>query len=268
MSLYASNSFGYLQQAESFFLSHSGQGLMLGSKDTELLRHWRDRGVPIEVVCAGIHRTFEQFEEPPRQVTRCRKMVEFEMHAWQQRSAGGHDQAPEGMGPSLPGRELPDPTDPRRRQRRQEFRKRFEASREHALTRRIPDDERFLAVWYRSMWRLTDLGQESETELGRDVYRWAYKQMQALRVEALEVKDDPVALSRVALAIGEIEAAMYEQMIARLSPRQRERLDRSIPEALREALAGMSLEARERQMRLWQRKSLEEEMAFRAFFTP
>ncbi|MEO1268788.1 MAG: hypothetical protein AAFX99_11865, partial [Myxococcota bacterium] len=72
MSLYASGDFGYLQQVEAYFLSHTRVGVMLSSLDIELLRQWRSEGIPVEAVCAGIKQTFLNFDEPPRSIHQCR----------------------------------------------------------------------------------------------------------------------------------------------------------------------------------------------------
>lgn len=268
MSLYARKNFGYLQQAEAFFLSMSRRGLMLGSKDTELLRHWREVGIPIEVVCGGIRNAFEAYKDPPRGISQCRRMVEKELHAWRQRHAGTHDTDATDHALRLPGKDLPDPTDPERRRKREALRQRFEAARQPSLAPQIPDDERFLAVWYQSMWRLMDLGQQSETELGRDMYRWAYKQMQELRQEALEMRLDPRVRAEVPLVIGEIEAAMFDKLYESLSEPARERLDASLPDDIAKALERMSADARSHQRKLWRRRAIEAQMAFHPFFTP
>ena len=270
MSLYARNNFGYLQQAEAFFLSHSHVGLMIGSKDSEMLRHWRDLGIPIEVVCSGIHEAFEHFRDPPRRVAQCRKMVEKEFEAWRERNAGSHnlDDGAEEDNPL--GRDLPDPTDPNRRRERALRRQRFIEARQPAQRdeRLIPEDEVFLTVWYRSMWRLMDLGRDSETDRGREAYRWAYKQMQALRQEALDHRHDHEALSRVGLVIGEIESGMFDHLYESLSETERTRLDANLPENLRTSLGTMSARARQMQTQLWRRRLLEESLAFKPFFTP
>lgn len=274
MSLYGRNNFGYLQQAEAFFLSHSQVGLMLGSKDTEMLRQWRNAGVPIEVVCAGIQRAFEQFQEPPRRISNCRRMIDKELQAWRTRQAGAHgDDANMGAWSSAtPERELPDPTDPTRRRHREALRQRGAqsgaASAAATAGPQVPADEGYLELWYRCMWRLTALGRDSETAVGRDAYRWAYKQMQALRAEALEVKDDERALSRLGLAIGEIEASMYERYYEALSAPERERVDARLPSGVNEMLSRMSPSARARQQRTWRRRLLEEAKGFHPFFTP
>ncbi len=274
MSLYARSKFGYLQQAEAFFLSHSQIGLMLGSKDTEMLRQWRNMGVPIEVICAGIKRAFEQFQEPPRRVSNCRKMIEKELHDWRVRQAGGHDSDEDDAQDwrTLPGKELPDPTDPRRRKHRESLRQKKPSShKENTAARdakRIPEDERYLELWYRCMWRLTEQGQRATTAVGRDAYRWAYKQMQQLRLEALDLRDDPEALSRLGLVIGEIEASMYERFYSALSSAEQGRLDSSLPMGVENMLQNMSPAARERQRRVWRRRLIEEKLLFKPFFVP
>ncbi len=275
MSLYAPDDFGYLQQAEAYFLSHSKIGVMLSSKDTELLRHWRDAGVPIEVVCNGIRRGFHEFKEAPRAVFRCRHFVEDELHAWKERMAG-EAQGALPLRFELPGRELPDPTDPQRRKRRDVLRGEAPAqppasaapSAAELAQKTIPPDERTLACWYRCMWRLVELGQQIARPAAREAYRLAYRRMNELRQEALLVKGDPDLPRSLGLAVGQVEAEMYDQVYANLDPSTRADVDARLPSNMEQALGKMSAEARERQQRIWRRRLLEEVLGLQPFFVP
>lgn len=268
MSLYAPGDFGYLQQAEAYFLSHSKIGVMLSSKDVELLRRWRDGGVPIEVVCYGIRRAFYEFKEPPRALFRCRKLVDAELKAWKERLVG------EGRGETLPlpwalpGRELPDPTDPRRRLHRERLRGQAPPEAPEPPAREIPKGEEELSSWYHSMWRLMELGQRAQGPHARAAYRWAYRQMNELRQEARVARDDREIVQRLGLAIGHVEAQMYQSAYEQLSPEEQKRLDGQLPANMEEALGRMSPQARQSQLRIWRRRLLEEALEIAPFFVP
>ena len=48
----------YIKSVEEYFLSLAGEGIMLSSIDYDLLRGWRDAGIPEEIVMRGISRAF------------------------------------------------------------------------------------------------------------------------------------------------------------------------------------------------------------------
>ncbi len=283
MSLYAANDFGYLQQAEAYFLSHSKLGVMLSSKDTEVLRYWRDAGVPIEVVCYGIRRGFHEFDEPPRSLFQCRHLVDAELQAWKDRISGGHADASkkgaavkqEGRSFALPGRDLPDPTALSRRHTRVRLssRRSLKASVERAQnddeTRQIPPGEEDLASWHLSMWRLKDVGRDSSHPQVREAYRWAWRRMQELRQTLVQSSVRGAALGgKAALSVGQIEAEMYDRVYDTIEPTMRDEIDKQLPTDMEEALGSMSKEASQRQFRIWRRRLLEETFSLKPFFVP
>lgn len=268
--MYASDDFGYLQQAEAYFLSHSKIGVMLSSKDTEILRRWRDGGVPIEVVCYGVRRAFYEFKEPPRTVFQCRKLVEAELKAWKERLVS-EERAGQGALPlswSPPGRELPDPTDPQRRGRLARLRGEAPPIPAAPTSPEIPEGELWLGTWYRSMWRLMALGREAEGAAAREAYRWAYRRMNELRQEALVARGDFEILQRLGLAVGQVEAQMYERGYEALDLASQEALDAKLPANMGEALGKMSPMAKARQLGIWRRRLLEDAQGIAPFFVP
>jgi len=48
----------YIKSVEEYFLSLAGEGIMLSSIDYDLIRGWKDGGVPEEIVMRGISRAF------------------------------------------------------------------------------------------------------------------------------------------------------------------------------------------------------------------
>lgn len=271
MSLYAPSDFGYLQQAEAYFLSHSKVGVMLSSKDIETLRKWREGGIPIEVVCHGIRRSFHEFEDPPRNLFRCRKFVEFELQAWKDRLVGqGREQTVLPLAFQLPGKDLPDPTDPARRKRLEGMRKQSSGgvSPSYLSTKEIPKGEHMLAVWYRSMWTLMERGKAAKTQHARDAYRWAYRRMNELRKEALIAREDREIMRRLALAVGQVEAEMYNEAYRNLSEDERALIEARMPANMERALGSMSDEARKTRRLIWLRRILEEVQDIKPFFSP
>jgi hypothetical protein len=48
----------YIKNVEEYFISLAGEGIMLSSIDYDLIRGWRDGGIPEEIVMRGISRAF------------------------------------------------------------------------------------------------------------------------------------------------------------------------------------------------------------------
>lgn len=253
MSLFAPEDFGYLQQVEAFFVAHSQVGVMVSGRDLELIRHWRASGAPVEAICRGIDKAFAGLEEPPPSIHAARRFVETELHAWRERSVGAHSLAedPSQGVPSVPGRGLPDP------------------NRMHARDPQPPPEQApWLASWTRSMNRLTELGHGSDDPRVREVYRWAYRQMRALRRDLEEATTATLRRASLALAIGEIEGGMFDHAFARLSLDEQAEIDGAMPDRIRRALRGMSAEAKGHQRRLWHRRALQERRLIEPFFVP
>lgn len=269
MSLYAADGFGYHQQVEAYFLSQSKIGVMLSSKDAVLMNSYRHSGVPVEVVCLGIKRAFALYEEAPRSLYQCRHAIDQEIQAWKSRFAGHHgpNHVPPPP-PSLPGRDLPDPTSRRPRRARRSAPEPPPAATPSPAALAPIEREPWLEGWYRSMERLIELGKASTDEHVTRCYRWAYKQMNALKQEAEETEDKEQVAGILPLAVGEIEAAMYDQLFNSLHPDLRSALETRLPPQMHRALRSMSQEAARRQLRVWRRRLLEEMLGVSPFFTP
>ena len=266
MSLYATGEFGYLQQIEAYFLSYSRVGVMLSSLDTELIRQWRQDGVPVEAVCTGIKQTFDNFDEPPRSIHQCRHHIDSAIKAWLSHQSNHPESADNA--PRLPGRDLPDPT--RLNKRRRSWRKADAISKETSQeTADVPDDEVLLRCWYRSMSTLVEAGhRDALSDLTRDVYRWAYRQMLDLRQRALKLDDSTRLVTMLPLAIGEIEAGMYDLAFQSLDQEAQSFLEQHFSPEMRSALKHMSPEARHRQLFAWRRRVMEDILELKPFFTP
>jgi hypothetical protein len=235
VSVYSPIGFGYLQQAEAYFLGLTQIGLMLSARDVELLRGWREAGIPIEVVCRGLRAAFDAFEEPPRSMWNCRKFVAVEISAWKVRIAGTHAQDAPAPDPRPRLRKLRDPTRVAEEPVAPE-------EPEEAPQRDMP------AVWERSLRVLIEAGTAVEDRRIKAAYRRAWKAMQDLQ--------ETEELGAVALAIGEIEAEFFEEVMGTLTEAERHALDSKLAPRMVAALRGMSADARALQLRVWRRPAL------------
>jgi len=52
----------YVREIERYFLTAIGRGVMLSSKDYELIQSWKRRGVPREVLLRGIQRALDDYK--------------------------------------------------------------------------------------------------------------------------------------------------------------------------------------------------------------
>ena len=61
----------YLVTVEQFFLTLKDSGLALSATDYDLIQQWKERGIPVNVVCRGIENGVEEFDrENTRQSSR------------------------------------------------------------------------------------------------------------------------------------------------------------------------------------------------------
>jgi len=77
------NNSDYIKEIENYFLSHAEKGIMLSSADYNLIKEWKKKEVPKEVIFKGINRAFEkssqkdgQSESSIRSMKQCAKYVE------------------------------------------------------------------------------------------------------------------------------------------------------------------------------------------------
>ncbi len=66
----------YFQSIQSYFLERTGRGLMLSSRDLELMIGWCQSGVAMQVVCRGIDQAVDALREAPRDLHAIRRFVE------------------------------------------------------------------------------------------------------------------------------------------------------------------------------------------------
>lgn len=70
----------YIREIESYFLNLAGEGIMLSPLDYNLIRDWKKRDVPREIVLKGINRAFTESgikgKGAPRSIKHCAGYVE------------------------------------------------------------------------------------------------------------------------------------------------------------------------------------------------
>ena len=95
VSVFPPDEVTFLRLVESTFLSLKGSGLMLSPKDLERVRAWEGTGVPAQVVCEAVARSFEAFRrahgasaEPPRSLAYCAPAVDEAIGSWRARMVG------------------------------------------------------------------------------------------------------------------------------------------------------------------------------------
>ena len=99
MSHLPKESLSYERVVAEYFLALRGTGLMLSPLDAEQIRAWERRGLPVAVVCRGLHRGLEEARREreaslPRSLRAFRRTVEDEWRAYR----GGRV----GESPALP----------------------------------------------------------------------------------------------------------------------------------------------------------------------
>lgn len=73
----------YVREIEKYFLSLAGEGIMLSSMDYSLIRSWKKKNVPRELVLKGIQKAFSESvtkqkggKGPPRNLKQCAGYVD------------------------------------------------------------------------------------------------------------------------------------------------------------------------------------------------
>lgn len=66
----------YFESIQDYFLERTGRGLMLSSRDLELLIGWRQSGATAQTVCRGIDEAVESLANMPRDLHAVKRYVE------------------------------------------------------------------------------------------------------------------------------------------------------------------------------------------------
>jgi len=65
----------YIKDIETFFLRHRGNGVMLSSRDYNLIKEWQNKGIPKEIVFKGISNAIEDDAENIKNLYKCGPFV-------------------------------------------------------------------------------------------------------------------------------------------------------------------------------------------------
>lgn len=100
MSHLPSEALSYERVVAEYFLALRGAGLMLSPLDEEQVRTWERRGLPVAVVCRGLHRGLDEARRDrpgsaPRSVRAYRRAVEDEWRAYRGGRVGDAPAPPE-----------------------------------------------------------------------------------------------------------------------------------------------------------------------------
>lgn len=97
MSLVNRNNLSYQYCVEQYFLSFIKSGVALSPLDSQTIKSWKKRGVPLNIVCAGIKKgvesykkTYGPYKPPPRSIKYCEGLVEKEFINYKRLKVGAH----------------------------------------------------------------------------------------------------------------------------------------------------------------------------------
>lgn len=79
----------YYDFVHRYFLELTGRGLVLSSRDLNLLKTWREAGVSAAIVCQGIDRAVQEIKNP-RDIYGCKKFIDPLVERAMRLSVGGH----------------------------------------------------------------------------------------------------------------------------------------------------------------------------------
>lgn len=93
MRAYPANQLNFLETVQVYFLEVTGKGVVLGSRDAELLQAWRAEGATAAAVCKGIDDAVRARNELPRSISACRKWIEPRVETARSLKIGDHGDA-------------------------------------------------------------------------------------------------------------------------------------------------------------------------------
>lgn len=76
MSHSATDKRAFFDTVQDYFLERTGRGLVLSSRDLELLLDWRNHGASAAAVCQGIDEAVSSLNKSPRDLHACRSYIE------------------------------------------------------------------------------------------------------------------------------------------------------------------------------------------------
>src|SRR5262245_36459789 len=97
------NYFNYFTEIEERFQRRRGTGLLLSTLDWALIETWKDAGIPLAAVLAGIDATFDKYERRPVKTRKINSLA----YCSQEVLASAEDMKEAAVGAQQPAREAP-----------------------------------------------------------------------------------------------------------------------------------------------------------------
>lgn len=93
MSHYPTDSMGFFDTIQVFFMELTGRAIMFSGRDLELLSRWRSEGASAAVVCRGLREAVEALgeKELPRDIYNCRKFIEPQVALARSKAVGANE---------------------------------------------------------------------------------------------------------------------------------------------------------------------------------
>ncbi len=200
MSHYPTDSMGFFDTIQIYFMELTGRAIMFSGRDLELLSRWRAEGASAAVVCRGLRDAVEAMgeKELPRDIYNCRKYIEPQVKMAREKAVGGHDAA--DFGESEDGAEE--------------------------------------GVFAGVLRNLVEAGRRAEGESVKELYRDAYRRVRALKDASAEAFDELARVER-ALVDGffeRLEAGERARIEERIVQESRPLLEQMSAEARAEHL--------------------------------
>jgi len=93
------NYFNYFTEIEQCFQRCRGTAMMLSTLDWALIEAWKEAGIPLEVVEAGIHRSFEKFAKRPARFQKVNSLAYCAQEVYRAAEAAETDAIQSGLSP-------------------------------------------------------------------------------------------------------------------------------------------------------------------------
>lgn len=211
----------YFDAVQDYFLERTGRGLILSSRDLELLLGWFQSGASAAVVCQGIDEAVEVLGQAPRDLHACKKFVQERVDRLGEVRVG-ISRAPRALEPAAVS-----PT--------------FDAPSRVAPARDVPAED-VPGV----LERLRTVHENA----GRPELRAVYGHLFAQASEMIASGRDPVAVSY------SVEDQMVDDVYAALPADDRQSIDLQIEQRFGPHLQVMAAEARDETVRACRRDIL------------
>lgn len=90
------NYFNYFTEIEECFQRRRGTPSLLSTLDWALIESWKEAGIPLDAVCAGIERTFEKYARRPRRFSKVNSLAYCSQQVMEAASQAARDSVERG----------------------------------------------------------------------------------------------------------------------------------------------------------------------------